>query len=435
MISPKEGPDSIPFREAFRYWLRLGFVNFGGPAGQIAMMHRDLVIQRRWITEDRFLHALNYCMLLPGPEAQQLAIYIGWLLHGYKGGVVAGAFFVLPSVFVLLALSWVYTTWGAVGWVAAFFYGLKPAVVAVVAEAVLRIGRRALVRRYLWAVAGVSFLSLHFLHVPFPLLILGAAALGILADRTGFGLRIQPPVGHAGSGADPAAETHLPKRSTWESLLAPVICLLLWMAPLAAVWAISPASDVFLNIGIFFSKAAMVTFGGAYAVLSYISRMAVEHYAWLEPAQMIDGLGLAESTPGPLIMVTQFVGFLAAWNYPGHLPPSLAGVLGGLLTTWVTFLPSFLWIFLGAHYIEELRGVRWLHSALTFVTAAVVGVILSLAVFFARHTLFPSLDRPDAAGIFLAIAAFTSLVRFRSPMIPTLAVSSALGMIWKLAAA
>lgn len=423
---------SIPFTEAFRYWLRLGFVNFGGPAGQIAMMHRDLVEQRRWISEERFLHALNYCMLLPGPEAQQLAIYIGWLLHGYKGGVVAGAFFVLPSVFVMLLLSALYTTWGSVGWVAAIFYGLKPAVVAVVAEAVLRIGKRALTKRFLWAVAGISFVSIHFLHVPFPLLILGAAATGMVANR--LGLQIQDPAKAVeAKGRDtPPGDQPLQKRSMWILLAAPAICLILWLAPLAALWGFMPRPNVFLDLGLFFSKAAMVTFGGAYAVLSYISRMAVEHFQWLEPPHMIDGLGLAESTPGPLIMVTQFVGYLAAWRYPGNLAPAAAGVIGALLTTWVTFLPSFLWIFLGAPYIERLRGVTWLRSALTFVTASVVGVILSLAVFFAHHALLPTYDRPDVFGTVLAVAAFAALTRFHAPMIPTLLSSAVLGALWRL---
>lgn len=423
---------SIPFTEAFRYWLRLGFVNFGGPAGQIAMMHRDIVERRKWISEERFLHALNFCMLLPGPEAQQLAIYIGWLLHGYKGGVVTGALFVLPSVFVLLLLSALYTTWGSVGWVAAIFYGLKPAVVAVVAEAVLRIGKRALTTRLLWAMAGISFVSIHFLHVPFPLLILGAAATGIVADRLGFQIQDPAKAVEAEAGNTPPGDQPLQKRSMWILLAAPAICLILWLAPLAALWGLMSRPNVFLDLGLFFSKAAMVTFGGAYAVLSYISRMAVDHFEWLDPSHMIDGLGLAESTPGPLIMVTQFVGYLAAWRYPGNLAPSVAGLFGALLTTWVTFLPSFLWIFLGAPCIERLRGVTWLRSALTFVTAAVVGVILSLAVFFAHHALLPTYDRPDVFGTVLAVAAFAALTRFRAPLIPTLLISSLAGMFWKL---
>ncbi|HEX9759687.1 MAG TPA: chromate efflux transporter [Candidatus Acidoferrales bacterium] len=427
---------AVPFREALRYWLRLGFINFGGPSGQIALMHRDLVDQRRWISESRFLHALNYCMLLPGPEAQQLATYIGWLLHGTWGGIVAGALFVLPSVFILLVLSWVYAAYGDVAWVAALFYGVKPAVVAVVAEAVVRIGRRALKGALHMAIAAFAFAALYFFSVPFPVLILATVVFGFgvawLAPRW-----FRAPGGEGEEKPEDedaviSAHTPVAARPTWgRSLGVIAVCVVLWFAPVAAVYAWRGGDDVLFTEGVFFSKTAMVTFGGAYAVLSYIAQMAVEEFQWIAPGQMLDGLGLAESTPGPLIMVTQFVGFLGAWNHAGDLPPIVAGTLGALITTWVTFLPCFLWIFLGAPFIEQLRDSRRATAAMSVVTAAVVGVILNLAVYFARHVLLPE-GRLDAFATVLAVAALGVLLRWKSAMIPVLGAGALLGAAWKL---
>ena len=414
---------AVHFADACRYWVRLGFVNFGGPTGQIAMMHRDLVDARRWISEERFLHALNYCVLLPGPEAQQLAIYVGWLLHGTLGGLVAGIGFVLPSVFILLALSWVYVAYGSVPLVAALFYGLKPAVVAIVLEAVVRIGRRALKTRLLVAVAAASYLGNVVLGVPFPVIV-ALAALG------GFAIgRVRPAlVGVAANRGDPVAldESAAP---TWSRALTIVgVGGALWLAPILALVLWRGPASVFVQEAFFFSRAAMVTFGGAYAVLGYIRDVAVEHYGWLSAGQMMDGLGLAETTPGPLIMVTQFVGFVGAWQHPEGLPPWLAGTIGALVTSWVTFVPCFIWIFLGAPYIERLRGNRHLTAALSAVTAAVVGVILNLAVVFAVHTFFPA-GRVDVFAIVVAVVAFTALQRWHVGMPLVIAVSAGLGIV------
>ncbi len=433
-------PSPLPtFEDAFRYWLRLGFVNFGGPAGQIAMMHRDLVEERRWISEDRFLHALNYCMLLPGPEAQQLAIYTGWLLHGTRGGIVAGVFFVLPSVFLLLALSWLYAAHGATAWVAALFFGLKPAVVAIVAEAVLRIGRRALRRAVHWMLAAGAFSGIYYFEVPFPLIILAALATGFAGVRYApatFRLPAAPQPGALATQELPAnLAGALPAGQSSGAYASRVlaICGVLWTAPLLAVYLWRGPEDTLWREGVFFSQAAMVTFGGAYAVLVYIAQRAVEDFGWLAPGQMLDGLGLAESTPGPLIMVTQFVGFLGAWNHPGDLPPLVAGVLGALLTTWVTFVPSFLWIFLGAPFIERLRQHPAVGAAMSVVTAAVVGVVLNLAVYFAEHVLVPA-GGVDWFAAVLAGSAFAALAWGKVTMLRVLLAAAVAGALWRLLA-
>jgi chromate transporter len=437
-IGMDASPPAVSFREAFRYWVTLGFINFGGPTGQIAIMHRDLVERRRWISEERFLHALNYCMLLPGPEAQQLAIYVGWLLHGTRGGIVAGAFFVLPSIFILLALSWVYAALGTVAWVAALFYGIKPAVVAVVGEAVIRIGRRALTTRFLVAVAAAAFAAIAVLHVPFPLIIAGAALLGLAVQRARPDLIAVPGTAPGTAAARPATAVSddAPARAgshptLRRSLTVVAVCVSLWFAPVLALALWRGPDSVLVQEAIFFSKAAMVTFGGAYAVLAYITQQAVHHYGWIAPGQMLDGLGLAESTPGPLIMVTQFVGFLGAWHHPEGLPRLLAATLGALVTTWSTFVPCFLWIFLGAPYIERLRGNRRLGAALSAITAAVVGVVLNLAVFFARHTLVPPVLGVDLFAFALAATAFVGLQRYHWNMIAVLGASAAAGWGWK----
>ena len=424
----------VRFADACRYWVTLGFVNFGGPTGQIAMMHHDLVDERRWISEERFLHALNYCVLLPGPEAQQLAIYVGWLLHGTRGGLVAGVAFVLPSVFILLALSWVYVSLGSVPLVAALFYGLKPAVVAVVIEAVVRIGKRALRTGFLAAIAGAAFLGNVVLGVPFPALVLGAALVGVVAGRLRPALVGLPAAGDARDGvaagpADVAAAARAATAASWRQTASVLATgAVLWVAPIVALAVWRGVDSVFVHEALFFSRAAMVTFGGAYAVLGYIRDVAVTHYGWLGAGEMMDGLGLAETTPGPLIMVTQFVGFLGAWHHPEGLPPALAGVIGALVTTWVTFVPCFIWIFVGAPHIERLRGNRRLTAALAAVTSAVVGVILNLAGVFAFHAFVPG-GRLDPYAIAAATAAFVALQRFHVGMPVVIAASAACGVL------
>lgn len=416
------------FREACRYWIGLGFVNFGGPTGQIAMMHRDLVERRRWIDEEHFLHALNYCVLLPGPEAQQLAVYIGWLQHGTRGGLVAGIAFVLPSVFILLALSWIYVAWGSVPLVAALFYGLKPAVVAIVLEAVVRIGTRAFKTRFLIGIAVATLIAHTLLGVPFPVVVLTAGLVGLVAGRTRPEL-----VGLPADGAVAVAPSSSTAPVSWRrSATVLAIGGVLWAAPIVGFTLWRGTKSVFVHEALFFSKAAMVTFGGAYAVLGYMRDVAVDHYRWLDATQMMDGLGLAEATPGPLIMVTQFVGFLGAWNHPEGLPPALAGTLGALVTTWVTFVPCFIWIFLGAPYIERLRGHRHLTAALSAVTAAVVGVIVDLAGVFAFHAFFPA-GRLDLYAVVAAIVAFVALQRWHVSMPAVIGAAAVLGAVVRLA--
>jgi len=353
-------PRSPTFAEAFRFWVKLGFINFGGPTGQIAIMNAELVEKRRWISQERFLHALNYCMLLPGPEAQQLAIYIGWLLHRTWGGIVAGAFFVIPSIFILLALSWIYAAYGNMPAIGAAFYGLKPAVTAIVASATIQIGKRALKNEVMVGIAILAFVAIYFFKLPFPAIILIAGLVGLIGGRLWpekfYVIKLH--VAREGEAviSDDFSAEHARLSVEW-ALKVILICGLLWATPLIAVALWRGTDDLFFQLGVFFSKAAMVTFGGAYAVLAYIGQAAVERYGWLEPGQMLDGLGLAETTPGPLIMVTQFVGFLAAWRNVNDLPPLLSGILGALITTWVTFTPCFLWIFLGALSSRDCVGM------------------------------------------------------------------------------
>jgi chromate transporter len=446
----------IPFSEAVRVWAKIAALSFGGPAGQIAVMHRILVEEKRWIGENRFLHALNYCMLLPGPEAQQLAVYVGWLLHQTKGGLVAGTLFVLPGLVAIMVLSWIYAAFGNVGVVEALFFGLKAAVLAIVLEAVVRIGRRALKNNVMLALAAAAFVAIFAFDVPFPLIILTAALVGFFGGRAGLPAFLTGGDGHGKHGkAVPDAETalgegvpaHARPSVSW-SLRVSAICLVLWLGPVAALLLALGPGNVFTNIALFFSKMAVVTFGGAYAVLAYVAQQAVETYGWLQPGEMLDGLGLAETTPGPLIMVTQFVGFLGAFRDPGGLNPFVAGTLGGLLTTWVTFVPCFLWIFLGAPFVEKIRGNRALAAALAVITAAVVGVVLNLAVWFGLHVLFGevheikgfgmSLDVPvfattDPAALVLTLAAVVAVFHFRIGMIPVLAACSAAGVLYFLA--
>src|SRR2546429_2864951 len=385
----------VSLTSALRVWLRVALLSFGGPTGQIAVMHRILVEEKRWISESRFLHALNYCMLLPGPEAQQLATYVGWLMHRTLGGIMAGVLFVIPGIIAIMALSYIYAGWGNVPIVVALFFGLKAAVLAIVLEAVFRIGRRSLKNKVMVALAAAAFIGIFFFNIPFPLIILAAALIGFLGTKSGISaFDIEAGHGPKKAGA-PAAETvlgdDLPEHArptVARALRASSIWLALWLIPVIAIVATLGFGNVFSEIAIFFSKMAMVTFGGAYAVLAYVAQQAVENYGWLKPGEMLAGLGMAAPTPGPLIMVLQFVGFMAAFRDPGTLRPMLAGTLGGLLATWVTFTPCFLWIFLGAPFVEKLRGNRALNAALSAITAAVVGVILNLAIWLAIHTIF-----------------------------------------------
>jgi len=442
----------ISFGEALRVWLRIALLSFGGPAGQIAVMHRILVEEKNWISESRFLHALNYCMLLPGPEAQQLAIYIGWLLHRTVGGIVAGVLFVVPGVIAIMALSYIYAAYGNVGFVEALFFGLKAAVLAIVIEAVVRIGKRALRNPTMIALAAIAFVAIFFFGAPFPLIIVGAALVGFIGARLG-----RPEFAalqHGGKSSaviDSMLGEGVPdhvRPNTARTMRVLAVWLAIWLVPVFTVLIALGPNDVFSQIAIFFSKMAMVTFGGAYAVLAYVAQQAAEYYHWVTAREMLDGLGMAETTPGPLIMVVQFVGFMAAFREASGLSPMVAGTLGGLLATWVTFAPCFLWIFVGAPYIEALRGNRALGGALSAITAAVVGVILNLSIWFALHTLFRqtfpvsglglSFDAPVLASIevpalILSIAAAIAIFRFKIGMLIVLAASCTAGILLRLA--
>jgi chromate transporter len=439
----------VSLREAIPVWARVALLSFGGPAGQIAVMHRILVDERKWVSEARFLHALNYCMLLPGPEAQQLATYLGWLMHGTLGGVIAGGFFVLPGAMAIMALSVVYAAFGKLGIVAGLFFGLKAAVLAIVLQAVTRVSARALKNNVLRALALAAFVAIFLFNAPFPLIILGAGMIGFIGAKSGHPAFLGAS-GH-GSGDTDADDSllgkHAPahaRRSLAQSLKIAAVCLALWLAPVAALLVVLGPANVFTQIAVFFSKMAVVTFGGAYAVLAYVAQQAVERFHWLAPGEMLDGLGMAETTPGPLIMVLQFVGFMAAYRDAGALSPLLAGALGGLLASWVTFTPCFLWIFVGAPYIERLRGARALSGALTAITAAVVGVMLNLAIWFAIHTIFrqsaplhalgldvdlPILASVDPLALLLALCALVAVFRFKTGTLQMLAGCAALGVL------
>ncbi|WP_373947099.1 chromate efflux transporter [Paracoccus marcusii] len=442
--------------QAARIWARIGLLSFGGPAGQIALMHRILVEENRWLGERRFLHALNYCMLLPGPEAMQLAVYIGWLMHRTLGGIIAGLLFVVPGMVAIMALSWIYAIWGDTGVLEGLFFGLKAAVLAIVVQAVIRIGSRALRNRVMIGIAAASFVAIFAFGVPFPVIVLGAALAGFLGAQAGLAA-FRGGGGHGAAGGAPVADAdtllgdgtpdHTRVSAGWAARISAVF-LSLWLLPVAALFLALGPQDVFAQIAGFFSVMAVVTFGGAYAVLAYVAQQAVETYGWLAPGEMLDGLGMAETTPGPLIMVTQFVGFMGALREAGGLPPLLAGTLGGLLTTWVTFLPCFLWIFLGAPFIERLRDNHALTAALTAVTAAVVGVILNLALWFGLHVLFDrlrpvaamglDLDLPvwrtlDPAALVLILAAMIAVFRLRAGTVPVLAGCALTGLALHLA--
>lgn len=445
----------IPLAEAVRVWVRVAALSFGGPAGQIAVMHRILVEEKRWISERRFLHALNFCMLLPGPEAQQLATYIGWLLHRTAGGLIAGTLFVLPGFLSILGLSLLYVVFADTSFLTALFFGLKAAVLAVVLQALLRIGTRALRHRVHVAIAATAFIAIFFLTMPFPLIVVAAGLLGIAGSRLAPDVfRVAShPGGDGADGediaiADGAAAPALP--SARRAIGISALGLSLWAAPVLALAVALGADHVLVAESVFFSKAAVVTFGGAYSVLAYVAQQAVETYQWLQPGEMLDGIGMAETTPGPLIQVVQFVGFMGAYRHADPFDPLLAGVLGSIVTTWVTFVPCFLWVFLGAPYVERARENVVIGGALAAVTAAVVGVMANLALWFAFHVAFaevaevyrfgvrwlvPDLASASHASIAIAVGAAYVLFRRAWGVIPTLAASTGIGFLYALATA
>jgi chromate transporter len=441
-VSPDAPPAPVSFWEAFVFWLKLGFISFGGPAGQISIMHQELVENRRWISERRFLHALNYCMVLPGPEAQQLATYIGWLMHRSWGGIVAGVLFVLPSLFILIALSWIYIAFGEMPLVAGLFYGIKPAVTAIVVQAAHRIGGRALKNKALWAIAAASFVAIFALDVPFPAIVAVAALIGYVGGR------VAPDTFKAGGGHGKAGksfgraliddDTPTPEhaRFRWTRLIKVALAgALLWAIPMGLLTATYGWHHTLTQMGWFFTKAALLTFGGAYAVLPYVYQGAVGHYGWLTPVQMIDGLALGETTPGPLIMVVAFVGFVGGYVKAVFGPDSLflAGAVAASLVTWFTFLPSFIFILAGGPLIETTHNDLKLTAPLTAITAAVVGVIVNLALFFGYHVLWPAgrAGRFDWVSALIALAAAIALFRYKRSVIQVIAGCAALGLLIK----
>jgi chromate transporter len=443
-----EAPPAPTFGQATKLWAKIGLLSFGGPAGQIALMHKELVEERRWIGEQRFLHALNYCMLLPGPEAQQLAIYIGWLLHRTAGGLVAGILFVLPGALVMLGLSIFYVLYNDAPVIDALFFGIKAAVLAVVVEAVIRIGKRALKNRVMVAIAVIAFLAIYVVRLPFPLIILFAGLTGWIGNRLALawfsgaahGKDNLPDVRGAVDLMFERGELTHTRPTKWHAPRTIAIWLPIWLGPVVLILALTGPASVWTQLGGFFSLMAVVTFGGAYAALSYVAQAAVTSFGWLAPGEMVDGLGLAETTPGPLILVLQFVGFIAAYRHAGAMIPLVAGSLGALLTLWVTFVPCFFWIFLGAPYIEALRGNKALSAALSAITAAVVGVVMNLALWFALHVVFgavhrvglgmevPVLSSLDWRAALLSAAAMVAMLKLKIGMLPTLAGSALAGL-------
>lgn len=429
-----QSSDSISFREALGFWFKLGWISFGGPAGQIAIMHKEIVERRRWMTENHFLHALNFCMLLPGPEAQQLATYLGWRLHGAKGGIAAGALFVLPSMVILFGLSWLYMVGEGITWVEGLFRGLIPVVIAILLTALKRIGSKVLKTPLLWAIAVTAFVAIFFFKISFVLIIVAAACLGILGSKLApnqFPKHVELD-GSASLDQRIATLPPVPRGSIKRSLSIIALCLCLWWLPLVCSGLMLGWDGVHFQEGWFFSKAALVTFGGAYAVLPYVSQMAVEHFGWLSQNQMMAGLGLAETTPGPLIMVLQFVGFTAAWQHPPEgWSPIAAATLGALITTWVTFIPCFLFVFLGAPHVETLHHRPLIAQMMAAMTAAVVGVILNLAIWFTLHALFPTSGKIDAFVAVIAGISWIAMERFKVGVIPTLAAAAVVGVIYQ----
>jgi chromate transporter len=425
----------VSFTEALRFWIKLGFISFGGPAGQIAIMHRELVERRRWISEERFLHALNYCMLLPGPEAQQLATYIGWLLHRTAGGIVAGAFFIIPSIFILLGLTYIYAEYGQVAAVAGVLSGFKPVVVAIVVEAVLKIGHRALTRSTHYAIAALSFAGVYWQLFPFPLIVFMAGLIGLVMTRywpesLSTRTKSENPVSRIAPDEDaPLPAQTQPTRG--HALRTIAVGFALWAAPFALLIAWRGWSSLHAQQYRFFTQAALVTFGGAYAALAYVTQAAVTGFGWLSQGQAVDGLALAETTPGPLIMVLQFIGFMAGWNRPEGLTPLFSAVMSALVTTYTTFLPSFIFIFLGAPYIESLRSNKFLRGALSSITAAVVGVILNLALVFGAAVIFPQ-GLPGGIDWFaalLSIAAFFALYLLKTDVLWVVLAGGLIGFV------
>ena len=432
---PKHSP--LTFKSALAFWWKLGWISFGGPAGQISIIHREIVERKRWMDESQFLHALNFCMLLPGPEAQQLATYLGWRLHGIRGGLAAGILFILPSVIILMALGWIYMAFGDVPSIQGVFHGLEPAVIAVVAAAVLKIGGKSLQSTSLWAIAILAFVGIFWLKISFVFIIAGAAALGFVGARF---FPDQFPSRSAGGEIEGehddggfARLPKIPKPTLTRNLKVVMSGLALWLLPIVAVGVVMGWNGVHFQEGLFFSKAAMITFGGAYAVLPYVAQQAVETHGWLTNLEMLAGLGLAETTPGPLVIVLQFVGFAGGWNHPptGWSPESSA-VLGALITVWATFVPCFVFIFLGGPYVEGLREKKGIANALSAITAAVVGVILNLAVVFAMVALHPQPGEWDYFTAVLSVAAFVALVRYKVDLIPVLLTCAVAGWLWSV---
>ena len=418
------------FMEALRFWLKLGCISFGGPTGQIAIMHKELVEQKRWIREDQFLHALNYCMVLPGPEAQQLAIYIGWLLHKTRGGLAAGILFVLPAAFLLWVLSVLYVTYGQIAEVSAVLAGVKAAVLGIVAAATIKIGRKALKSKILWVVAAAAFVLLFFLSLPFPLVIAAAGITGL------FGRILFKDLFITVKGTEdqvhskvPVSPTPLNSSALVRSVKVILLGMSIWWIPILLIGRTYGWKYVLFQQGVFFSKAAMITFGGAYAVLPYVAQTAVYKFGWLTSNQMIDGLALAESTPGPLIIVLQFVGFLGGWNHPGGLSPFLAATIASLIIIWATFVPSFIWIFLGAPFVERLRGNEYLTSILSTVTAAVVGVVLNLAVWFGMQVIYPEGVSMNYLAAVISVVSFLAIVRFKVEVLPLICAAAVVGLV------
>lgn len=415
---------SPTFREALLFWIKLGFISFGGPAGQIAIMHRELVDRKKWIEESRFLHALNFCMLLPGPEATQLAAYCGWLLHGVRGALAAGILFIVPAIGILWGLSWIYVAYGAVPAVAAVFHGLKAGVLAIVAVALMRVGRRALKTPTAWSLAAVAFVGLYFLHLPFPLIVFGALVVGFVGGRWA-------PSQFGGKGIELNSPKVKASKVSWSSTLrTAMVGVAVWGAPILLVGLWLGWDSTLAQLGWFFSKAAVVTFGGAYAVLPYVGQQAVENYQWLEAGQMLDGLAFAETTPGPLIMIVQFVGFVAAWQHSAGFSQLGAATLGAAITTWVTFVPTYLFILLGAPYVERAHDDARLKAALSAVTAAVVGVILNLTVWFGVHVLFPETGGIDSFALIVGIGAFLVMQWGKLDMTVVIAICGLAGLLW-----
>jgi chromate transporter len=438
MTAENAAPGQVSLSVAIRYWFKLGCISFGGPAGQIAIMHHDLVEQKRWISEKRFLHALNFCMVLPGPEAQQLAVYIGWLMHRTLGGIIAGVLFVLPSLFILIALSWLYIAYGHAPLVVGLFYGIKPAVVAIVVQATHRIGSRTLKNKTLWAISAASFLAIFALSVPFPAIVATAALAGFMGGR------ISPDTFKLGGGHGKASQSYglalidddtpAPDhaRFSWQQLIR--ICVaggLLWLIPMALLTLIYGWNHTLTQMGWFFTKAALLTFGGAYAVLPYVYQGAVAHYGWLNATQMIDGLALGETTPGPLIMVVAFVGFIGGYTQPGMENLFLAGALAAVIVTWFTFLPSFIFILAGGALVESTHKNLKFTAALTAITAAIVGVVLNLALFFGYHVIWPSgfVGHVEIPSALIALAAAVALFRYKRSVIEVIGVSAVTGLL------